>query len=203
VLWVGGAVAALALTLGANGTLSSWTSAIVTNESNTVATATAVILSESSGSATCTSSANASNTSTCATINTYGGVSVPLSPGSSQQVDVTFTNTGTANAATFSLAPGSCTQTPTAGGTVTAADELTVMVSCSPGSTYASESAWGDLVYVADVPPTVTKLHNASGGDLDTGVSWTCRFTVGLNASASVLSQNIAVSQPLAWTLSA
>src|SRR6202007_1853210 len=91
--------------------------------------------------------------------------------------------------ATFALAPGSCTQAPTAGaGTPPAANactngDLTVAVSCSPGASYSAGSAWSDLVYAAAVPPTATKTHTAASGDLNAGASWTCRFTVALGAS--------------------
>lgn len=200
-------VAVAVLALGTSGTLSSWTSAIIGNDTNTAATATAVVLKEASGSTTCISSSTAANSSTCSTINKYGGTGTPMLPGGSQSVDVTFSNTGGANASSFVLAPGACTQTPTAGtGTPTAANlctngDLTVAVSCSPGATYASASAWTDLIYAAAAPPTATKTHTASAGDLNVSSSWTCRFTVALSSSAAVADQGIMVSQPLTWTL--
>ena len=99
-VWISSAVAATLLVLGVSGTLSSWTAAILTNDTNTVATTTAVILKEAQGATTCFSSASATNTSTCSTINKYGGVASPLSPGGSQTDDVTFTNVGGSNAST-------------------------------------------------------------------------------------------------------
>lgn len=207
-LWGGGAVAAAVLVLGTSGTLSSWTAAVIENDTNTVATAEAVILSETDGVATCASSdAPASNSFTCTTINKYGGTSSPLAPGDDQVVDVTFTNTGAADAASFELAPGACSQTPTAGsGTPATADlcatgELTVAVGCSPGATYVPGSAWSDLTYAAAAPPTATDTHAATAGDLDADATWTCRFTVALASGASVLAQGVTVSQPLTWTL--
>jgi hypothetical protein len=206
-LWISGALSATLLVLGGSGTLSSWTAAILTNDTNTVATANAVILKEAQGATTCFSSASATNTSTCSTINKYGGVASPLSPGGSQTADVTFTNVGASNASTFALAPGSCGQSPAAGaGTPPAANlctngDLTVAISCSPGSSYSAGSAWSDLVYAAAIPPTATKTHNAASGDLNAGASWTCRFTVSLGASANVADQGITVSQALTWTL--
>jgi hypothetical protein len=204
---LGSTAAALVLTLGVNGTLASWTSAIIGNDTNTVATANAVILREvGPGAVTCLSSSGPANSYTCSTINKYGGTASPLSPGGSQQVDVVFSNVGAASAATFALAAGTCSQTPTAGsGTPAAANvctngDLTVAVSCSNGSTYASGSAWSDLVYAAGAPGSIgTLTHTAT---LAAGASWTCRFTVALSASASVLDQGITASQPLTWTLS-
>lgn len=206
-LWGSSALAALILILGASGTLSSWASAIITNDSNTVATAQAVILEEAKGTTTCfSSSVPSTNSSTCSTINKYGGTATPLTPGTNQQTDVTFTNAGGANATSFVLTPGSCTQVPAAGtGTPAAANactngDLTVAVSCTDGATYGA-TPWVDLAYAAGAPPTATKTRTATAGDLNAAASWTCRFTVALSATASVLDQGITVSQPLTWTL--
>lgn len=206
-LWTSGAVAAAVLVLGTNGTLSSWTAAVLTNDTNTVVTAQAVILSETDGVATCSSSDDASNTFTCTTINKYGGTSTPLTPGDNQTVDVTFSNIGGADAATFALTPGACSQTPTAGsGTPAAADlctngDLTVEVGCAEGLTYGI-TQWGDLAYPEAAPPTATLTHTDSAGELAAGESWTCRFTVLLSYTATVLAQGVEVTQPLTWTLS-
>ena len=200
------AVAAVILTLGVSGTLSSWTSAVISNDTNTVATASAVILREVGPSATCYSSSGASNSYTCSTVNKYGGTASPLAPGGSQVTDVVFSNVGSASASTFVLTAAACSQTPTAGsGTPPAANvctsgDLTVAISCSNGATYSSGSAWADLVYVAGAPGSIpaTLTHTAT---LAAGSSFTCRFTVALSASASVLAQGITASQVLTWTL--
>jgi hypothetical protein len=199
-------VAAGVLILGVNGTLSSWTSAVIGNDTNTVATASAVILREVGGANTCLSSSGTANSFTCSTINKYGGTASPLSPGANQVTDVVFSNVGSASASTFVLTSGSCSQTPTAGsGTPAAANvctngELTVAISCSNGSSYSAGSAWSDLVYSAGAPSSIpgTLTHTAT---LAAGASFTCRFTVALSASASVLDQGITASQPLTWTL--
>ncbi len=208
VLWASGAVAALILVLGTSGTLSSWTSAVLANDTNTAKTTTAVILREVSGANTCFSSDDATtNTSTCTTINTYGATASPLVPGGSQTVDVVFTNVGAANASSFALAPGSCTQTPTAGTLVPpvanlcTSGDLTVSAKCSPGGTYSSATAWSDLSYSAAAPPTATKSHPVTSSDLNAGATWACQFVVTLSGTASVLGQNVVVTQPLTWTL--
>jgi hypothetical protein len=205
-LWASGGAAALILTLGVNGTLSSWTSAIIGNSTNTVATAAAVILQEVGPSATCLSSSGAGNSFTCSTINKYGGTTTPLSPGTNQVTDVVFTNVGASAASSFVLTAGTCTQNPTAGsGTPPAANictnaDLTVAISCSNGATYSAGSAWADLVYVAGAPGSIpgTLTHTAT---LAASASFTCRFTVALSAAANVLDQGITASQPLTWTL--
>ena len=208
-IWLACGVAAVLLFLGTTGTLSSWTSAILTNSSNTTVTSTAVILKEanSGGTITCFSSASTTNSSTCSTIDKYGGTATPLTPGTNQVTTVTFTDAGSRAGTSFALAPGTCTQNPTAGsGTPAAANvctngDLTVAISCSPGATYVSGSAWSDLVYTAAAPPTATKTHTAAGGDLNAAASWTCQFTVALAAAAGPTDQNISIAQSLQWTL--
>lgn len=204
---VAGLVSAIVLTLGVSGTLASWTSAVIANDTNSVATSSAVILREvGPGPTTCLSSSGTANSYTCSTINKYGGTASPLAPGGSQSTDVVFTNVGSAAASSFVLGTGSCSQNPTAGsGTPAAADvctsgDLTVAVSCSDGSSYAGGSAWVDLVHAASAPGSIpaTLTHTAT---LAAGASFTCRFTVALSAAASVLAQGITVSQPLTWTL--
>ena len=213
-VWGASAFSAAVLVLGVNGTLSAWTSAIITNDTNTVATANALILKEvgPDGTAahtpqTCYSSTGAGNSYTCSTINKYGGITTPLTPGASQQSDVTFTNVGKATGASFKLVAGACSQTPTADGSATppinnlctAAGELTVAVSCSDGASYVPGSAWTDLVYAAGTPGGIgTLTHTAT---LAADDSWTCRFTVALSPTASVTDQGITVTQPLTWTL--
>ena len=206
-LWGAGAVAALLLALSTSGTLSAWTSAVLTNDTNTVATASAVILREVGPSAaTCLSSSGVANSFTCSTVNKYGGTTSPLNPGGNQMTDVVFTNVGASAASTFVLTTGSCSQTPVAGsGTPAAANvctngDLTVAISCSNGATYTVGSAWTDLVRTAIAPSSIpaTLTHTAT---LAAGSSFTCRFTVALAAGASVLDQGVTASQPLTWTL--
>lgn len=207
-------IAATLMTLSVGGTLSAWTTATVTNTTNTAATAQAVILQEvgpdgtaGHASQTCQSSTDVSNSYSCTTINKYGGTATPLTPGTSVPTDVTFTNLGASAASTFVFTPGTCGQTPAAGtGTPAAADlcggasgDLTVAVSCSNGSTYASGSAWTDLVQTAVKPGSLSVRTRTA--TLAAGAQWTCRVTVALSASASVLAQGITVSQPLTWTL--
>lgn len=195
------AAAVAILALGASGTLSSWSQAIIRNDSNSVATATAVVLQETQGSNTCVSSSVASNSSTCSTINKYGGTATPLVPGGSQTVDVVFKNTGQANASSFVVTPAACSQAPAASagsvGDLCGGGDLTVAMSCVSGT----GPAWTDLTYAAAAPPTAAKTHAAAGGDLNAGQSWTCHFTVALASNAAVTDQGITVSQALTWTL--
>ena len=206
-VWAASAVSAAVLVLGVNGTLSAWTSAVITNNNNTVATANAVILKEASGASTCYSSDGVGNTYTCATINKYGGTATPLAPGASQTVDVTFTNAGKAAASTFKLDAGTCSQVPVANASATppinnlctATGELTVAVSCSDGGTFVPGSTWSDLKYAAGTARGIGSLTHTAA--LAPAATWTCRFIVALPSNANVTDQGITVSQPLTWTL--
>ena len=212
-VWMASAVSAAVLLLGVNGTLSAWTSAVLENTDNTAATANALILQEvgpdASGAAqTCFSSSGTGNSYSCTTINKYGGTTAaPLSPGQSRTVDVTFTNVGEATGASFTLAADTCGQTPAANGAATppinnlctATGELTVAVACSDGAAFVPASAYSDLVYPAGPPSGIGTLVHTSAIAADASI--TCRFTVALNASASVTDQGIVVSQALTWTL--
>lgn len=213
-LAVSGAGAAMVLMLGVSGTLSTWTQAIISNDTNTVATAKAVVLQEtgpaSQGTPVCRSSDGAQvvvNSFSCTTINKYGGTTTPLTPGSSVTTDVVFKNIGSANGTSFALAPGVCSQSPTAGsgtpaaGNLCTSGDLTVSAKCSPGATFVAGSAWSDLSYAAAAPPTATKTHTATAGDLNVGSTWTCEVVVALSASAPLADQGITLSQALTWTL--
>ncbi|MGC4112628.1 MAG: hypothetical protein QM747_19820 [Nocardioides sp.] len=93
--WAGGLVAAVVLVLGVSGTLSSWTSAIITNDNNTTSLTEAMRLVETDGTVTCDTGTSDTNTVTCSDINKYGGTSTPLAPGDAHHVTVTLTNRGT------------------------------------------------------------------------------------------------------------
>lgn len=211
IAWAASALAAVVLVLGVNGTLSAWTSAIIQNNNNTVATANAVILKETGTGGTCYSNTNANNSYVCATINKYGGTATPLTPGGAATVvDVTFTNVGTGPAANFVLAPGNCTQAPVASAAPPGVNnlctngDLTVAISCKDGATYSAgaPAAWTDLVYAAGAPASIpaSLTHTAT---LAVNASWTCRFTLALSATANPSDSAITVSQALTWTLNA
>jgi hypothetical protein len=197
-LWACGAVAAIVLTLGVTGTLSSWTSAIITNDDNTAKAAASVILSETDGTATCTSNDDqtATNSYTCSTINKYGGIAVPLDPGSTQSVTVTMENLGTA-AGSLVLDAGACTASggnygdP---GVPSLCAAMTVTVEC-PGGTPVHGTSTLDAF---DAAPAST-----ASASLGAGSSLSCTFTVALPAAADPALAGQAVSQPLTWTLTA
>ncbi|WP_375486243.1 hypothetical protein [uncultured Jatrophihabitans sp.] len=216
--WISGVLAAGLLVLGASGTLSSWTAAILNNNNNTVATTNAVVLQEVATGANPTvyadcqsSNSGFTNTSTCTEINKYGGTTTPLAPGGSQASSVTLTNIGSGPASKLILsAPASsCSQTPAAGSVSTGnpanlclatATDLNLAVSCVDGSSASATGAYTDLAYNGAASAFTSKTHTAT---IAKNASITCTFTVSLSATASPLDGGITVTQGLRWELDA
>jgi len=205
-LWGSGAIAAVVLVLGVSGTLSSWTSALITNDNNSAgATAQYLALIETDNTNTCDTTTSPNNTiSACSTINKYGGNST-MSPGDTEVVSVTFTNPGTADGNTFSYAPGSCTPSNGTGGIDLCTDgDLTVTVACSTGTSYSALADIAALGQSAAPGSLVTKSWTSApalGSASATAV--TCRFTTTLDSSAPPVDAGSQVAQPITWTLDA
>lgn len=205
-LWAGGALAAAVLVLGVNGTLSSWTSAVVGNDHNTAGTRAAVALQEegkdASGAAqTCDTSTTATNTVTCS-IDKYTGTTT-LAPGSTVTADVTFTNTGTGDAASLTLAPGTCTDTANTQGTGSLCSDglLTISLACVDGATFTG-TPFSDLAATSTAPSDLaavpTLVHTAT---IAPDAQVTCRFTVAVDSATPVSQSGTSIDQPLTWTL--
>lgn len=209
VLWGSGALAAAVLVLGVSGTLSSWTSAILTNGDNHAGTTGAVALQETgpdgTGAAfTCTTATSTDNTASCDQINKYGNGGVEdttLQPGDSISTSVTLKNTGSGDATTFTMAPGTCSSvyntgsqlgaTPAAGDDL--CTELQVAVACTGDAT---------LTVAATNLAAFATTHTLATG-LPSGGSTTCTFTVSLPADAPSRFSGQTATQPIVWTLSA
>jgi hypothetical protein len=205
-LWGSGLFAAVVLILGVNGTLSSWTTALITNNSNTAgATASYLALVETDGTSTCDTTTSANNTdSTCSTINKYGG-NTTMSPGDSSRVDVTFTNPGTAAGNTFSYAPGTCAPTNgTNGVNLCTQGDLNVAVACSTGTTYNAAALIGALGQSGAPGSLVTKSWTSAPALAAASASAvTCRFTTSLSSASPPADSGSQVAQPITWTINA
>jgi hypothetical protein len=215
-LWGSGAVAAATLILGVNGTLSTWTSAIIDNNNNSVATTSAVALVETQtsplGNSTICDTAAAtdgSNSVTCSGINKYGGIGdataagdtgfatdasgTPLAPGDSQSVTVNLKNDGTGSG-TLTLAAGSCAHLayPNSTGADTAdynlCGEMHLVVSCSSPSSFSYSG-------------TVAAFTGGAIGTLGATDSTDCTFTVSLPSAAASGYSSQYLTQDLSWTL--
>lgn len=205
VLWISGAAAAALLVLGVTGTLSSWSSAILTNGNNSVSSKAAVSLDETGpgsdgNSVTCTTSTTADNTASCDQINKYGngGATATLDQGDTATTTVTLTNSGTGDATSFTMTPGNCTSANTSGTGTPAADlcgEMQVAVSCT-GSVTLTVSAQSLADFEAN------GAYDFSAG-LASGASTTCAFTVTLPDNAPAAVSGETATQPIVWTLSA
>lgn len=194
-IWISGTLAAVLLILGVNGTLSSWTQAIITNDSNTVQAAASLVLRESGpNSAVCSSTdgGGVGNSYTCSTIDKYGGTASPLSPGDHQSVTVTLTNTGTTTGS-LTLAPGTCAKSA---GSVTATvdicDVVTVTIACTAPSALDTTAT----------PVALSSFGNQTVATLNAGDSTDCTFDVTMPGTASAQIGGQVASQPLVWTLS-
>ena len=194
-IWISGALAAVLLILGVNGTLSSWTQAIITNDTNTVQAAASLVLQESGpNSAVCNSTdgGGGGNSYTCSTIDKYGGTASPLNPGDHQSVTVTLKNTGTTTGS-LTLAPGTCVKSvgsPTA--TVDICDVATVTIACTAPS----------ALDTTGTPVALSSFGNQTVATLDAGDSTDCTFDVAMPATASAQIGGQVATQPLVWTLS-
>jgi hypothetical protein len=201
-LWVGGAIASAVLILAVNGTLSSWTTAIIDNSDNDVAVTGAVALVETGpdGTTTCDTGASTTNHVTCATINKYGGTADVLDPDgtNSRTVSVNLANTGTV-AGVLVLSADSCVSSAAAGST--GADpsghpvctKVTVGVTCSTPATMDTTSA----------PVALSTFAGDTVGTLAAGADTDCVFTLTLPAGTPSSYASQVAAQVLHWTLTA
>jgi hypothetical protein len=195
-LWVVSAVSALVLCLAVNGTLSSWTQAIVTHGSNSVSTGTGTVALSVDltvgGGSPCLSSAGADNTTTCS-IDLFGngGTAVTnLQPGGTATTSVTLTNTGDTNGSTLAFAPGACT------GSTALCSNLLVSMTCTGAAT--------KTVLASTMNSFATADSNLTGTLQALGVNSTvCVFVVTLPLTAPLNTRNQTLSQDVVWTLTA
>ena len=195
-----GVLGAVILALSMNSSLAAFTASI-TNSVNTAAAGTLIMQEQNAaGTTTCLSTDGtgnnvATNAATCATINKYGG-STTMVPGQTISTTVTIKNVGTAPAASFTLAPGACTQSGNVTGSAT---DL-----CAKIGIVITQTAASTTTTITPASSTLTSL--ASGGALNltapvaAGATVTFTFAVTLNSSAGNTYQGLAASQPLVWT---
>jgi len=197
-LWVGGALSAAILVLAVNGTLSSWTTAIIDNTSNDVAVTGAVALVETGpgGTTTCDTGTSTTNQVDCDTINKYGGTGTPLNPNGTQTVTVNLKNTGTVSGGLV-LSTDGCVSAAAAGSTGAdpaghpVCDVVTVTVACTSPSSLSTTST------------VLSSFSGATVGTLGAGQSTNCTFTLALPTATSSAYASQVASQVLHWTLTA
>lgn len=201
-----GVIGSIVLSLTMTGTLSSFTASIA-NDKNTVGTASlamkeALVSSSVPGTTsgtTCSSTDGGAGSSaaTCSTINKFGGDTAMTPGGPAATTQVSIQATGTAAVRTFTLSPGTCTQTATAGSATTGSatdlcSKIRVSVTTAGGASVFSGTAAG---LASGGPITLT----APSGQ--TAVPFT--FVVSLDSTADNSYQSLTASMPLTWTFTA
>jgi len=193
-LVLAGGVSSLVLALGMSPTFSAF-SASIQNSVNTAGTG-ALIMEETSGGVTCKSTDGTNglsgNSATCVTINKYGGTGTLLTPGGTATTTVVIHNAGTVAASSFSLTPGTCSQSVLGTSNGSASDLCAkINVKVTTGSTTVYDGAASAFSGAKTLAPL------AVGGT----ASYT--FVVSLASTADNSYQGLQASQSLTWTFSA
>ena len=189
-LVLAGSVSSLVLALGMSPTFSAFTAQITNSTNNT--SAGTLVMEESttvdSLTTTCKSTDGGnvtSNAATCSTINKYGGAN--LAPGGTTTQTVIIKNSGNLTPASFSLTPGSCTQT---GAVTGSASDLctkeTLVLEQDGASIYSGVlSAFG---------PAAKPLTTVAPG-----ATSTFTFQITLDSSLGNTYQGLTANQSLVW----
>jgi hypothetical protein len=196
-IWLGSLGALGLLALGVGGTLSGFTASI-TNTGNTAASGTLLMEEDGPGSVVCLSSptgtVTTANAGTCATINKFGGSTVMV-PGTAVVTPITIKNDGTVPAKTFTLTPGTCTQSNngTVNGTDTAfCSKLDVVITSGSTTIFSGTAASLASGGVISLPAALVPVP--AGGSVPIS------FSVTLDAANSTnADQGLAASEPLTW----
>ena len=196
-----GVVASLALSLATSGTLAGFT-AQITNSANSAATASLVMQeANAAGTVTCNSNdptpgTNTINTNaaTCSTINKYGG-STTMVPGTPVSTTVTIKNTGTAPANTFTLTPGTCSQSNNGAVNGSAVDL------CAKINLTLTQTVSGSTTTIINNLPLTTVASTVYSLSTPVAAAQTIsfNFSVTLLSSVGNTYQGLAASQPLVW----
>jgi hypothetical protein len=213
-VWIASFVAVIILATSVNGSLSGFTASI-TNEGNQAGSAQAPVLVEtgpnSSGTTTtCASTSGVNGAYTCTSINKYGNggeANLGMVPGSSASTTVTFANTSTQPASTFTLVAGTCasgTQGAQSGtGNLCSDGTFTVTIQCAQGTTAGSSALNEGPVSPADLttasPMTITGGLAAGTAPANTV---TCTITTALAGTATDAEAGLTATQDLTWTIS-
>jgi hypothetical protein len=198
-----GVASAAVLGFSAVGTVSGFSATI--NNSNNFATTASLIMKETQGSFTCLSTDSttvSSNSSTCSTINKYGGTATPLVPGGTPvSTTVNIYNTGTVTPSVFTLTPAACSQSTPSATTGSATDlcsNITLVVTCGAtnvpvfSGTLTAYNTGGAI----SIPGKSSSCVPAPGGT--TPVPFT--FAVSLNGGSGNTYQNLTASQAMSWS---
>jgi hypothetical protein len=211
---MGSIAAVVILASSVNGSLSGFT-ASVTNLGNEAGSAQAPILVEtgpnSAGiSTTCSSTSGVNGAYTCTSINKYGDngeANLSMVPGSSASTTVSFANTSTQPASTFTVTAGACTageQGAQSGtGNLCSDGAFTVSIACAQGTTAGSsaldEGPVAPSALTSASPMTITGGLAAGTAPANTV---TCTVTTALAGTATDADAGLTATQDLTWIIS-
>ncbi len=189
-----GVLGTLLLSLSMTGTLSAFT-AQITNDTNTAGSGTLIMKeTNQAGDVTCLSSSGPDNKATCSTINKFGGI-LGMLPGQKVSTTINIENVGTTAASTFTLAPGTCTQSTNGTYNGSATDfcaKMNVVIKSGASTVFT-----GTLATLAGATTAITMPAPAAG------VKVPFTFDVTLDTTAGNTYQGLAASMPLVWTFTA
>jgi hypothetical protein len=194
-----GLVGAALLGLSMTGTLSAFTAAI-TNTGNTAAAGSIVLKEVGTAGTTGTCYSNDS-TSSCSTINKYGGSTTMIPSNAGGTINtvgttITFQNTGNLPASSFVLTAPSCTQTGT--GTPTdMCSKMNVKIVINGTTAYTGTAAGLVTQTVTGGSPVPIPVTAPTP---NSGTTTTVAFTVWVDSSVTNAYQGLGITQPLVWT---
>ncbi len=204
-----GLVGAVVMSLAMTNTFSAFVASI-TNSNDTAATGSLVLQETgATGTAACNStdgtggSVSTNAYATCTTFNKYGG-STTMVPSNAagttntQTTTVTFKNTGSAAATSFTMGFGACTQSANGTATGSATDFCTKLhVKVVSGATTVQADTTAAALATTTVALPAALIPAANSGST---VPFT--FTTYIDSSAGNTYQGLQASQPITWTLS-
>jgi len=199
---IAGGLSSLVLAVGMTPTFSAFTASIA-NTVNTAGTGTLTMQeSNSTGTVLCTSDSTtvSNNAATCATINKYGG-DLGMTIGESVTTTINIKNTGTLDAASFSLTPGACAQSNngTVNGTATDLCTKTTVTIVSGSKTIFSGTA-----QALGTGGSIDLLSKLGTSSVASGATIPVTFTVKLgDTTLGNTYQGLKISQPMTWAFSA
>ncbi|MEA5455153.1 hypothetical protein SPF06_10515 [Sinomonas sp. JGH33] len=133
------------------------------------------------------------NAATCTTINKYGG-NLAMVPSQAVATTATFTNTGTSPIQTFTLTPGSCTQSNNGTANGTATDFCSkLQLTVTSGAT---------TVFSGTAASFAASSAISLATPLAAGATQSYTFTVTLDSAAGNTYQGLKASQPMTWSAS-
>ena len=193
-------------TMGALGAFSA------TITQNGTFTAGSIVLKETQGANTCYSTGGTNqpfttNSSACATIDTFGAPIGQVPGGATNTQTMTFQNVGTANASTFTVTPGACAAAGTGsyyGNDTSAGFCGKVDVTIGNGAAVCYYPVLGSACPAPSSTYTLTTLNTFGAVTLPAlaaAATDTIVVSTKLDTTATNADQGLQATQPFTWTL--